>query len=160
MPGTQRNGFAVGGGGIAWGSLVKLSSASRRDGPVFDDEGADDVTVTCSHDRGHEAGRLGSHDPGDLPPGGQVSGEALQSAEEEVRRYLLDVRERNARGSFKTSHYGIQFFYRNTLDQDWALFKKRSGFPSRGGCRRRFTMPKCGAFSPRSAIRYTAAVSA
>ena len=36
-------------------------------------------------------------------------------AEEEVRRYLLDVRERNARGSFKTSHYGIQFFYRNTL---------------------------------------------
>src|SRR6201988_3393631 len=54
-------------------------------------------------------------------------------AEEEVRRYLLDVRERNARGSFKTSHYGIQFFYRNTLGQDWALFKKRSGFPSRGG---------------------------
>src|SRR6202008_989105 len=49
-------------------------------------------------------------------------------AEEEVRRYLLDVRERNARGSFKTSHYGIQFFYRNTLGQDWALFKKRSGF--------------------------------
>src|SRR6476661_8331296 len=38
-----------------------------------------DVTVTCSHDRGHEAGRLGSHDPGDLPPGGQISGEALQS---------------------------------------------------------------------------------
>jgi hypothetical protein len=81
-------------------------------------------------------------------------------AEEEVRRYLLDVRERNARGSFKTSHYGIQFFYRNTLGQDWALFKKRSGFPSRGGGRRRFPMPKCGAFSPRSAIRYTAAVSA
>src|SRR5271163_3958278 len=45
-------------------------------------------------------------------------------AEEEVRRYLLDVRERNARGSFKASHYGIQFFYRNTLGQDWALFKK------------------------------------
>src|SRR3981081_4205988 len=45
-------------------------------------------------------------------------------AEEEVRRYLLDVRERNARGSFKTSHYGIQFFYRNTLGLDWALFKK------------------------------------
>jgi hypothetical protein len=81
-------------------------------------------------------------------------------AEEEVRRYLLDVGERNARGSFKTSHYGIQFFYRNTLGQDWALFKKRSGFPSRGGCRRRFPMPKCGAFSPRCAIRYTAAVSA
>ena len=44
--------------------------------------------------------------------------------EEEIRRYLLDIRERNARGSFKTSHYGIQFFYRNTLGQDWALFKR------------------------------------
>src|SRR5438874_13632040 len=49
---------------------------------------------------------------------------------------------------------------RNTLGLDWALFKKRSGFPSRGGCRRRFPMPKRGAFSPRSAIPYTAAVSA
>jgi Phage integrase, N-terminal SAM-like domain len=29
-------------------------------------------------------------------------------AEEEIRRYLLHVRERNARGSFKTCHYGIQ----------------------------------------------------
>jgi integrase/recombinase XerD len=44
--------------------------------------------------------------------------------EEDVRRYLLDVRERNARGSFKTCHFGIQFFYRNTLDKDWALFKR------------------------------------
>ena len=81
-------------------------------------------------------------------------------AEEEVRRYLLGVRERYARGSFKTCHYGIQFFYRNTLGQDWALFKKRFGFPSSVGCRRRFRMPKWAAFSPRSAIRYTAAVSA
>ena len=81
-------------------------------------------------------------------------------AEEEVRRYLLDVRERNARGSFKTCHYGIRFFYRNTLGQDWVLFKKRFGFPSRGGCRRRSPMPKSGVFLPRSAIRYTAAVSA
>src|SRR5215472_5918453 len=47
--------------------------------------------------------------------------------EEEVRRYLLEVRERNARGTFKARHYGIQFFYRNTLGKDWALFKKRSG---------------------------------
>src|SRR5246127_4636131 len=54
-------------------------------------------------------------------------------AEEEVRRYLLDVRERNARGSFKTSHYGIQFFYRNTLGQAWALFKKKTGFKEWGG---------------------------
>src|SRR6516162_9941647 len=41
---------------------VKLSSGSRRDGPVFDGEGADDVTVTCSHDRGHKAGRLGTQE--------------------------------------------------------------------------------------------------
>jgi len=50
-------------------------------------------------------------------------------AEEAVRRYLLDVRERNARGSFKTSHYGIQFFYRNKVGQDWALFKKKIRLP-------------------------------
>jgi hypothetical protein len=83
-----------------------------------------------------------------------------QLTEEEVRRYLLEARERNARGTFKTCHYGIPFFYRTTLGQDWPLFKKRSGFPSRSGCRRRFPMPKWGASSPRSAIRYTAAVSA
>ena len=81
-------------------------------------------------------------------------------SEEEVRQYLLDVRERNARGSFKTCHYGIQFFYRNTLGKDWTLFKKRSGCPSRNGCRRRFPMPRCGAFSMESAIRFTTAVSA
>jgi hypothetical protein len=80
--------------------------------------------------------------------------------EEEVRRYLLDVRERNARGSFKTSHYGIQFFYRNTLGKDWGLFKKRSDFRSKSVCRRRSPMPRCGAFSMASAIRYTGAVSA
>src|SRR5262249_58209865 len=63
-----------------------------------------------------------------------------QLTEEEVRRYLLEVRERNARGTFKACQYGIQFFYRNTLGKDWALFKKRSGCPSRGVCRRRFPM--------------------
>jgi Phage integrase, N-terminal SAM-like domain len=80
--------------------------------------------------------------------------------EEEVRRYLLDVRERNARGSFKVCHYGIQFFYRNTLGKDWALFKKRSGCPSGNGCRRPFRMPRCGAFSTVCAIRSIAAASA
>jgi len=83
-----------------------------------------------------------------------------QLTEEEVRRYLLQVRERNARGTFKTCHYGIQFFYRNTLGKDWALFKKRSGSPSRGDCRRRFPMPRWGAFSAASATRSTAAASA
>jgi integrase-like protein len=79
--------------------------------------------------------------------------------EEEVRRYLLDIRERNARGSFKTCHYGIQFFYRNTLGQDWGLFKKRFDFRSKSVSRRRSPMPRCGAFSMASAIRYTGAVS-
>lgn len=81
-------------------------------------------------------------------------------SEEEVRRYLLDVREKGARGTFKTCHYGIQFFYRSTLGKDWALFKKRSGFRSKSGCRRPFPMPRCGAFSMVSAIRSTGAVSA
>ena len=80
--------------------------------------------------------------------------------EEDVRRYLLDVRERNARGSFKTCHYGIQFFYRNTLGKDWGLFKKRFDFRSKSVCRRLFPMPRCGAFSMASAIRYSGAVSA
>src|SRR5215831_17129508 len=36
-----------------------------------------------------------------------------QLSEEEVRSYLLHTRERGvARGTFKTSHYGIQFLYR------------------------------------------------
>jgi hypothetical protein len=83
-----------------------------------------------------------------------------QLTEEEVRRYLLDVRENGARGTFKTCHYGIQFFYRNTLGKDWMLFKKRSGCPSRSGCRRSFPMSRCGAFSLASAIRSIAAASA
>jgi integrase-like protein len=46
-----------------------------------------------------------------------------QLSEEEVRQYLLGVRERGARGTFKTCHYGVQFFYRHTLGVEWALFK-------------------------------------
>ena len=83
-----------------------------------------------------------------------------QLIEEEVRRYLLEVRERNARGTFKTCHYGIQLFYRSTLGKDWALFKKRSGSPGRSACRRRFPMPRWDAFWAASATRSTAAASA
>ena len=83
-----------------------------------------------------------------------------QLTEEEVRRFLLEVCEKNARGSFKTCHYGIQFFYRNTLGNDWGLFKKRFDFPSRSGCRRPFPMLRFGGFSTGSAIRSIAAVSA
>jgi hypothetical protein len=38
---------------------VRVSSASRRGGPVVDDEGADDDTVAYPDDRGYEAGRSG-----------------------------------------------------------------------------------------------------
>ena len=60
-----------------------------------------------------------------------------QLSEEEVRTYLLELRERGAaRGTFKTNHYGIQFLYMNTLGYDWPLFgKKRSSSPGRSGFR-------------------------
>src|SRR5260370_38273915 len=81
---------------------------------------------------------------------------ADQLREGGVRRYLLDLRERGAaRGTFKTCHYGIQFFYRQTLGRDWPLFKKRSDCPSRSGCRRLSRMPRSSVFSAMSAIRST-----
>ena len=77
--------------------------------------------------------------------------------EEEVRRYLLDLREQGAaRGSFKICHYGIQFFYRHTLGNDWTLFKKRSGSRSRSGFPRLSPTSKSDASWPISAIRSTA----
>jgi len=83
-----------------------------------------------------------------------------QLSEEEVRQYLLGVRERCARGTFKLRHYGLQFLYQQTLGRDWALFKKRSGCRSKSGCRRPSPMPRFGAFSAPSATRSTAAASA
>ena len=38
-----------------------------------------------------------------------------QLTEEDVRRYLLDIRERAARGSFKTIHYSIPRFRRRLI---------------------------------------------
>ena len=49
-----------------------------------------------------------------------------QLTEEEVRGYLLGLRERGlALGAFKAYHGGVQFLYRRTLDRDWALFEKK-----------------------------------
>ena len=49
-----------------------------------------------------------------------------QLTEEEVRAYLLSLRERGlALGTFKAYHGGVQFLYRRTLDRDWALFEKK-----------------------------------
>jgi hypothetical protein len=62
-----------------------------------------------------------------------------QLSEEEVRAYILSLRERGvARGTFKANYYGIRYLYRCTLNRDWALFSKkrsvcrgRSGYPTR-----------------------------
>jgi hypothetical protein len=71
-------------------------------------------------------------------------------SEEEVRAYLVGLCERGvARGTFKASHYGIQFLYRNTLNRDWALFsKKRSASPSRSACPMRWPTARSAIFSP------------
>ena len=48
------------------------------------------------------------------------------SEEEEVRGYLLDLRQRGvARGTFKTSQYGLRFLYRHTLGRAWGLFGEK-----------------------------------
>ena len=71
-------------------------------------------------------------------------------SEEEVRAYLLTLRERGvARGTFKTIHYGIQFLYCNTLNRDWPLFsKKRSASPSRSVCPMPRLTARSAPFSP------------
>jgi hypothetical protein len=49
-----------------------------------------------------------------------------QLSEEEVRGYLLDLCQRGvARGTFKTSHYGLRFLYRHTLGEAWGLFGEK-----------------------------------
>src|SRR5258708_2554724 len=79
-----------------------------------------------------------------------------QLSEAEGRRYLLDVKEqRAARGTLKTCHYGIPFFYRQTLGLYWPLFKKCSACPIRSRCRRLSRMPRSSVCSAMSAIRST-----
>ena len=49
-----------------------------------------------------------------------------QLSEEEVRGYLLELRQQGAaRGTFKIGLYGLRFFYHHTLDRDWDLFGKK-----------------------------------
>jgi hypothetical protein len=49
-----------------------------------------------------------------------------QLSEEEVRAFLLDLRQRGvARGTFQTSHYGLRFFYQHTLGRAWGLFGEK-----------------------------------
>ncbi|MGO9772712.1 MAG: site-specific integrase [Roseiarcus sp.] len=58
-----------------------------------------------------------------------------QLTEDEVRSYLLGLRERGlALGTFKTNHGAIQFLYRRSLEREWALFEKKEfARPSSGG---------------------------
>ena len=46
--------------------------------------------------------------------------------EEEVRGYLLELRQRGvARGTFKTGQYGLRFLYCHTLGRVWGLFGEK-----------------------------------
>lgn len=64
--------------------------------------------------------------------------------EEQVRSYLIDLRERGiARGTFKHNRHGIQFLYCHTLGRDWPLFsKKRFVGRGRGDCQWHSRMSK------------------
>jgi hypothetical protein len=47
-------------------------------------------------------------------------------SEEEVRSYLLDLRQRGvARGTFQIAHFGLRFFYCHTLGRAWELFGEK-----------------------------------
>ena len=54
-----------------------------------------------------------------------------QLSEEEVRAYLLSLRQKGvARGTFQTSRYGLRFLYHHTLGRAWGLFgEKRIASP-------------------------------
>jgi hypothetical protein len=51
--------------------------------------------------------------------------------EEEVRNYLLGLRQRGvARGTFQIGHYGLRFFDQHTLGRGWEQFgEKRIASP-------------------------------
>jgi hypothetical protein len=49
-----------------------------------------------------------------------------QLGEEDVRRYLLDLRRRGvAGGTFRIARFGLQFFYVRTLGRVWELFGEK-----------------------------------
>jgi len=60
-------------------------------------------------------------------------------SEEEVRWYLIKLRDRGAaRGTFKVAHDAIQFLYQHTLGVAGPLFsRKRLVYRSTSGCRMR-----------------------
>ena len=57
-----------------------------------------------------------------------------QLSEEEVRSYLLELRQQgSARGTFKISLYGLRFFYQHTLGRGWDLFREKKVTAQVGG---------------------------
>jgi Phage integrase, N-terminal SAM-like domain len=49
-----------------------------------------------------------------------------QLSEEEVRTYLLSLRQGGAaRGTFQTSQYGLRFLYRHTLGRAWGAVREK-----------------------------------
>ena len=54
-----------------------------------------------------------------------------QLSEEEVRAYLLDLRQRGvARGTFEIARAGLRFFFCQTLDRVWQLFGGKKDYPA------------------------------
>ena len=46
--------------------------------------------------------------------------------EQQVYDYMLEHhRQGPAKGTFKLTHFGLRFFFRQTLGRDWELFKKK-----------------------------------
>jgi hypothetical protein len=46
--------------------------------------------------------------------------------EQQVHDYMLERhRQAPAKGTFRLIHYGLRFFFRETLGRDWKLFKKK-----------------------------------
>jgi len=62
----------------------------------------------------------------------------VRLCEEQVATYLRDLiaKDNVARGTFQVAHFAIQFLYRNTLQRDWALLKKRCAGPRKNACRK------------------------
>ena len=104
------------------------AEVARREHPT---EGDHHVATASTDDRGHDPGRAERGDAGRLSPRGLASGQYYRRApdqlsEEEVRAYLLDLRQRGvARGTFQIARFGLQFFFCHTLGRTWELFGEK-----------------------------------
>ena len=55
----------------------------------------------------------------------------VELTEQQVCDYMLEHhRQGPAKGTFKATHFGLRFFFRQTLGLDWDLFKKNETFAS------------------------------